>query len=590
MLPIAPIDALKSLPSTVTKPDVAEANVAPVAAEAIGEEAEDQDVIISRPTEGAKHLFSLKYAQWVDPDGPLTRQQRRVINQKVHRPLRIHGPGGSGKTLVLILKALHLLREAHDSNTRCHILVVVTSAAVQGTVRTAIEAIDEQLFLATTQADRQFLDVDTLHGWCIRKLGLGAGPGQVLERDPKASKALQFKILSEVFEEVFVERYDRLRDLLSSDFRARIDGKREQLIRDLQWEIAIRIKGRGLRRPDRDLYINSATSSFIGRRENHTDRHFLFHVYDRYEKRFHDERLLDTDDVVLSMVAPLSTSLWDRQRAELGYDYVMVDETHLFNENERRVLPLLTRGTTEYPPVVMTFDEAQSIGGQRGLSLEAVGIAHSERRNLSIVHRSSPDIFALARDLVERSPLMFREFGASTATPRMSDEELRRCRKPVIVEMDGEAGVLIGTANTAAGLRDAGYRRVGIIIFDRQLFVGIWQTLQSHVGASVYEVEERGERLAAVPRPGIYVMLPEACGGLEFDAVILIGVEEGRVPPPIGELSAEGYWSAVEESYVELYTAITRAKYALIFLCDATRGVSDLVRPCVSAGLLEEDG
>jgi hypothetical protein len=43
----------------------------------------------------------------------------------------------------------------------------------------------------------------------------------------------------------------------------------------------------------------------------------------------------------------------------------MVDETHLFNQNERRVLPYLTRGTAEYLPLVMTFDEAQSIGGRR---------------------------------------------------------------------------------------------------------------------------------------------------------------------------------------------------------------------------------
>lgn len=585
LVPLFPPDILQTLPSTVPVPN---ASALPAIDVPQDTSEGDRDVIIGKPSEETHHLFSFTYGEWVRPDGPLTRQQRRVINHPVQKPLRIHGPAGSGKTLVLILKALQLLRQAQDRSDRCHILFVVTSAAVQATIRAAIEAIDDRMFLATSRTDLQFLDVETLHGWCIRELNLDQTPERVLERDPKASKEIQERILMNVFQHVYDERFERVKDWLSKDFLSRIGGKRDHLLRDLRWEIAIRIKGRGFRRSDRDLYVKSSARSFVGTRDNEWDRHFIFHVYEEYEKHFHEERLLDTDDIVLSMAARLSTSLWDRQRVDLGYDYVMVDETHLFNENERRVLPLLTRGTAEYPPLAMTFDEAQSIGGHRGLDLASVGITNSERKTLTVVHRCSPDIFALARDLVERSPLIFTEFANSESVPRMSKWQIQACQRPQVLYVDAEGNIPPKVQQLCENLRSGRYKRVGVIAFDPQLLSSVLLHLQAKAPTSVYEVQERGERLAAVPRPGIYVMGPEACGGLEFDAVILIGVDDGRVPVPMGDLSGEGYLSLKEEAFIELYTAITRARYVIIFICERKRGISEVLAPSLRAGLLDE--
>ena len=69
---------------------------------------------------------------------------------------------------------------------------------------------------------------------------------------------------------------------------------------------------------------------------------------------------------------------------------------------------------------------------------------------------------------------------------------------------------------------------------------------------------------------------------------MLAGVDQGRTPTPIGSLGVQGYLAIEEEAYTELYTAITRAKYRLIFACDSRRGLSPLVKPALAAGLLEE--
>ena len=102
---------------------------------------------------------------------------------------------------------------------------------------------------------------------------------------------------------------------------------------------------------------------------------------------------------------------------------------------------------------------------------------------------------------------------------------------------------------------------------------------------AVHVVKERGDCGCAA---GAYIMSPEACGGLEFDSVILAGVDQGRTPPPMGSLGVQGYMAVEEEAYTELYTAVTRAKYRLIIACDSRRGLSPLVTPALAAGLLEE--
>ena len=133
----------------------------------------------------------------------------------------------------------------------------------------------------------------------------------------------------------------------------------------------------------------------------------------------------------------------------------------------------------------------------------------------------------------------------------MSKTELKRCRKTGLLGDAGDNGVLSNVAKLCADFRAHNYPRVGVIAFD----YGISKLLQGNlagVTGDVQIVRERGELMAALPKPGVYLMTPETCGGLEFDAVILAGVDEGRVPPPMGEISREGYLSMEDEAFKEL--------------------------------------
>jgi hypothetical protein len=145
-----------SILRTVARPDLVGDETFEDAKGSKRNEDDDPDVLINRGRGEDRHLFSMSRSDWMDKDSPLTRQQRRIIREKKF-PLRIHGPVGSGKTLVLILKALELLRIGLENKEKCKVLIILHNNEVRNNVRAAIEAIDESGFLAATKNDSPIL-------------------------------------------------------------------------------------------------------------------------------------------------------------------------------------------------------------------------------------------------------------------------------------------------------------------------------------------------------------------------------------------------------------------------------------------------
>ena len=76
-------------------------------------------------------------------------------------------------------------------------------------------------------------------------------------------------------------------------------------------------------------------------------------------------------------------------------------------------------------------------------------------------------------------------------------------------------------------------------------------------------------------------------GGLEFDGVVLVGVDEGRVPPSTVVTTQESRHFLSFSWHNRLYVAITRAKYRLEILFSEERGPSPIIANAIQAGLLE---
>jgi hypothetical protein len=75
-------------------------------------------------------------------------------------------------------------------------------------------------------------------------------------------------------------------------------------------------------------------------------------------------------------------------------------------------------------------------------------------------------------------------------------------------------------------------------------------------------------------------------GGLEFLAVVVVGVDGGRVPPASGNenVSSKSFLSYV--SHNRLYVAISRARYRVEMIGEKARGPSRLITAAIDADLV----
>jgi superfamily I DNA/RNA helicase len=83
---------------------------------------------------------------------------------------------------------------------------------------------------------------------------------------------------------------------------------------------------------------------------------------------------------------------------------------------------------------------------------------------------------------------------------------------------------------------------------------------------------------------------PDYVGGLEFSAVILVGVDKGRVPPREFMASPGSGAFLSYQAHSRLYVAITRARYRVEILGSAERGPSDLLKTALECGAIEKTG
>lgn len=90
-------------------------------------------------------------------------------------------------------------------------------------------------------------------------------------------------------------------------------------------------------------------------------------------------------------------------------------------------------------------------------------------------------------------------------------------------------------------------------------------------------------------RSGRFVLsAPEYVGGLEFAGAVLIGVDDGRVPPSKGIDSIDSANYLAFASHNRLYVAITRARYRVDVLVVSDRGPSSLLRSAVASQFLTD--
>lgn len=267
----------------------------------------------------------------------LTREQRKFLGAPSKTAHRLQGPAGTGKTLSFILRTIRVLREAENAGRTCHALLITHSEATRETIKSTLSAIDASGF---QERDRRVesvaLSVETLASLCANFLSQSISETEFIDRDAQDSKVLQALYIEQAIGMSRERDFASYKPHLSVEFRKLFeDSSDAELAALFQHEISVLIKGRA--GESFDIYKNCPTLSFGLPARNEADKGFVFSVFRDYQEQLASNSQFDTDDVVISAVGQLDTPIWRRRREREGFDFIAIDETHLFNINELQV-------------------------------------------------------------------------------------------------------------------------------------------------------------------------------------------------------------------------------------------------------------
>ncbi len=535
--------------------------------------------------EKAYETLNWTYDQWVNEGSPLSLVQRKIFDGDIllKQPLRLIGAAGSGKTLLMQLLCIKRLEFAKQNNNSLRVFYVVHNNEMAETMINRFITLGAASYL--NENSNQRLTISTLFGYSQDRLGLKNS--SVIDKDAYQTKQFQRNLIKDCFKKVSVNFKEKIE---SSNFLKTLHKNLEtqDIYADLIGaEIGIAIKGRDLGN-DEQKYVTSEKplTRFHGALTQ-AEREFIFKVYREYHSQlFENLETLDSDDIAISLLGHFRTPLWEMRRKSEGFDFVFIDETQLFNENERYLFHLLTKEDRAHLPIALALDEAQALHGATTSGFGSLGIENLSNQMLYTVHRCTESILKLAFYMLQRTSDLFTadfpDFTTNTIT--LVPDEHPLAIKPTLSVLETQS---IGKSilREVRALRKKNIRQIAIVVHAEKY----WSEIVEYFTKTDRELPvivqlKRGEKIDQ-NTPIVVITRPEIVGGQEFDAVLAIGIEKGLVPPIVKNHS--GLQTALEQQALrEMYLSFTRARYILIIVNSNQSHPSPILKGAIDQGLI----
>lgn len=499
------------------------------------------------------------YEEW---DRHLSSSQKDILSYPIDSSIRIVGPAGSGKTLALCMRALHISRDAAVSAKGKKILIATHSWAMA-------ERIDGVLSILNGGSSPTGITTFPLLSLLELHAGhIGQQRTDVIGDDSTDGRSKSLEIIRHIL--TSFEKAERngispwIADALSA---AEGNRSRLELVINLYDEIAGILTASGVSPDDPDSirqYINGHREEWMPPFYNVVDRGFVIAIYKEFIQELIDRSSITTDQFVLDSIRVLETFTWRMRKETDGYDYIMIDELQLFDPQERSALELLGR-SKKGVPFITAEDPSQGVFA----ALNArPGIAQNELIYLDTVHRFNKEIFDLISFIYQKFPL-------NTLPLRIDDSRESQKQRPYlyIADNDPDAISLVGKIadqiNNSASPSD-------------RICIATLGDVDSEVTAALEGRKLSVTRLAsfddveqlAYSKRSIIVAPWQFVGGTQFSHVVVVAA---AVVPP------QSQFTKLRE-LISVYLSCSRAAESLTVIC--SNYTPSVINEAVDQGLI----
>lgn len=530
----------------------------------------------------------------------LTENQKQFVTSLIKGPERLEGAAGTGKTLSMILKCIYILKNKIDNLEEYHIIFITHSLATKERIIDIFQNNwSEFENYQEKNGSRPIVSIfiTTLQEWSANHLGTNSiAENEYLDKDASYSKAIQILYIEQSYDYAMKNHWNAYSLICSNEFSSFLNNTpKENLLEMLQQEIAVMIKGRAGGNFDKYKMLNRPQYSIPIK--NDADKSFMFVIFNNYQHSLEMVGQYDSDDITLSALGQINTPIWNRRRSREGYDACFIDETHLFNINELSIFHYINK-PEEQNNIIFAIDKSQAIGdwGITNKSLENlfdISLNKTEEHKFKTVFRSSPDIVNLAFNILSSGATLFTNFEnpLDYSFFNFTKEDDRKCKKPVYIMHKDDDTIIKNAFDWADNYsKEMNCLKSNILIIaTTDILLKEMESYAKgcHKPFEVLQSRSDSKTIKQAIDGNKYILSGiDYVGGLEFDALVIAGVDKGRVPP--SKDSNDGAYHFMNYAWHNrMYVAVTRAKYAICILGVQSRGVSPILESSIYYKVLD---
>lgn len=529
-------------------------------------------------------------------DAKLTRQQREFFDTQFDGPLRVKGPAGSGKTLVLAMRFLKEIYARIDTNEGVRACFLAHAEETADHITKYLIQIDERGVITDPERYPNVdIEITTLHGLANRYISRDTDNIQPLSLDGSEGRQLQFELVRSLVASFVSGDWTRnYKEGCRSEFTNGIESPSDRIANrafcyDLSDEFANVLETFGVRGIDdiRPRYFKAKPAERSLAR-NAAEKFVVFELYRRFRQSLADMDVVSLDQFTADFLAYLNSFRWDALRRERGFDFVFADELHLFNSQERRVLGYLLRESEPPRRVAVAYDPRQSprnsffpeAATERDTIWTEAKLDSSMRPvELTDVFRYSPEILAFLDRLNQQFPAndLAEDWSIKFGSSHVASGPI-----PIVKEFAGQFEMIRWAAEEARALanKSAPGEHVGILCLDYERFS---QYRRASLFDKDFVVVGGRDELGLIGRyrRRAVLSMPEYVAGLQFRTVIIVDANANLV----AELG--GGVNGLHRFISTVYLGASRAKQRLDIYADRSAGgMAGPIRDAVTGGVV----